>query len=242
MSDDRPDDTFAALFEQSDTKKSRAPRVGERVSGKVLLIGRDAVFVEVEGKREAFLDLVEMRNPDGTLPVKVGDVVTAQVVSTNDGIRLRRLFAPPPPAEPRTSGPRAPASRAEGNASAAPATGAPAPAPEPTFVVGSVVRGKVERIETYGVFVQIDGTRGRGGRGLVPNVELGVPRGTDLHKTFPVGTPMVAVVLETGDRKLRLSVKAAKDAEERADFEESKSKAAVPKTLGTFGDLLKNRR
>jgi small subunit ribosomal protein S1 len=242
MSDDRPDDTFAALFEQSDTKKARAPRVGERVSGKVLLIGRDAVFVEVEGKREAFLDLVEMRNPDGTLPVKVGDVVTAQVVSTSDGqIRLRRLFAPPPPAaEPRAA--RATSSGTEGKGSAASATGAPAPAPEPTFVVGSVVRGKVERIETYGVFVQIDGTRGRGGRGLVPNVELGVPRGTDLHKTFPVGTPMVAVVLETGDRKLRLSVKAAKDAEERADFEESKSKAAVPKTLGTLGDLLKNRR
>jgi small subunit ribosomal protein S1 len=44
--------------------------------------------------------------------------------------------------------------------------------------VGSVVNGTVERIETYGIFVQIDGTTGKGGRGLVPQSELGVPRGT----------------------------------------------------------------
>jgi hypothetical protein len=51
----------------------------------------------------------------------------------------------------------------------------------------------------------------------------------------------VCTVLETGDRKLRLSIKAAKDAEERAQFEESRSKASAPKTLGTFGELLKKR-
>jgi small subunit ribosomal protein S1 len=108
--------------------------------------------------------------------------------------------------------------------------------------VNAVVQGTVERIETYGIFVQVDGTKGRAGRGLVPNVELGVPRGTDLRKAFPEGTKVTAKVLETGDGRLRLSIKGAKDAEERADFEAAKGKQVVPKSLGTFADLLKGRK
>lgn len=112
----------------------------------------------------------------------------------------------------------------------------------PSVKVGSVVTGVVERIETYGIFVQIDGTKGRAGRGLVPQVELGVPRGTDLRKSFPEGTKVTAKVLETGEGRLRLSIKGAKDAEERADFEAARGKAAAPASLGTFADLLKGRK
>jgi small subunit ribosomal protein S1 len=108
--------------------------------------------------------------------------------------------------------------------------------------VGAVVTGVVERIETYGIFVQLDGTKGRAGRGLVPNAELGVPRGTDLRKTFPEGTKVTAKVLETGEGRLRLSIKGAKEAEERADFEAARGKGGAPRSLGTFADLLKNRK
>ncbi|HSO39957.1 MAG TPA: S1 RNA-binding domain-containing protein [Labilithrix sp.] len=108
--------------------------------------------------------------------------------------------------------------------------------------VNSVVTGVVERIETYGIFVQIDGTKGRAGRGLVPQAELGVPRGTDLRKSFPEGTKVTAKVLETGEGRLRLSIKGAKDAEERADYEAARGKANVPASLGTFADLLKGRK
>ena len=59
------------------------------------------------------------------------------------------------------------------------------------------------------------------------------------EKHFPEGTVIVAKVLETGDGRLRLSIKGAKDAEERAQFEEAKSKSAAPASLGTFADLLK---
>ena len=108
--------------------------------------------------------------------------------------------------------------------------------------VNAVLQGTVERIETYGIFVQVDGTKGRAGRGLVPNAELGVPRGTDLRKTFPEGTRVTAKVLETGEGRLRLSIKGAKDAEERADFEAAKGRQIVPKSLGTFADLLKGMK
>ena len=77
----------------------------------------------------------------------------------------------------------------------------------PSFVVGAIVQGIVDRIETYGLFLQIDGTRGRVGRGLIPNAELGTPRGSDMRKLFPPGTKLTAKVLETGEGKLRLSIK-----------------------------------
>lgn len=108
--------------------------------------------------------------------------------------------------------------------------------------VNAVVHGTVERIETYGVFVQVDGTKGRAGRGLIPNAELGVPRGTDSRRTFPEGTRVTAKVLETGEGRLRLSIKGAKEAEERADFQAAKGRQTVPRSLGTFADLLKGRK
>ncbi len=111
-----------------------------------------------------------------------------------------------------------------------------------SLAIGAVVNATVEKIETYGLFVQVEGTKGRAGRGLVPNVELGVPRGTDLRKSFPEGTKLVAKVLEIGDGRLRLSVKAAKDAEERSQYEGfSTTGGKGPGGMGTFGDLLSKK-
>jgi small subunit ribosomal protein S1 len=108
----------------------------------------------------------------------------------------------------------------------------------PSLVVGSVVQGNVDRVEPYGVFLQISGTRGRVGRGLIPNAELGTARGADHRKLFPPGTPLTAKVLETGENKLRLSLKAVKEDEERADFDGYRATASQNK-LGTLGDLLR---
>jgi small subunit ribosomal protein S1 len=125
-----------------------------------------------------------------------------------------------------------------------------APAPEglavgaqanaPSIVVGALVTGVVDHVEPYGVFLQVDGTRGRVGRGLIPNAELGVARGADTRKLFPAGAKLTAKVLETGDGKLRLSLKAVKDDEERADFDGYREKAGGER-LGTFADLLKKK-
>jgi small subunit ribosomal protein S1 len=123
-----------------------------------------------------------------------------------------------------------------------------APAPEglalgadasgPQLYVGAVVSGKVERVESYGVFVQLDGTSGRAGRGLIPNAELGTQRGADTRKLFPAGTKLSAKVLETGEGKLRLSIRALREDEERAEFDGYRASAGEAK-LGTLADLLK---
>ena len=117
------------------------------------------------------------------------------------------------------------------------------------FAVGQVVSGAVERVESYGVFVQIDGTKGRAGRGLLPTSEMGTPRGADLRKTFPLGTKLKVKVIGIDEGKMRLSVTALKDDEERKEFEGFKGKAtkggasepAAGSGFGTLGDLLKKR-
>ena len=105
---------------------------------------------------------------------------------------------------------------------------------------GALVEGSVVRIETYGIFLQIEGDASRAGRGLVPVSELGVPRGTDLKKAFPEGTKLKAKVLENAEGRLKLSVRGAQDAAERAEYESVKERGRAPRSLGTFADLLKN--
>ncbi|HET9481505.1 MAG TPA: S1 RNA-binding domain-containing protein, partial [Candidatus Polarisedimenticolia bacterium] len=78
---------------------------------------------------------------------------------------------------------------------------------------GDVVTGKVEKVEKFGVFLKI----GPGRTGLVPNNELGTPRGADHRRMFPAGTELRAEVIEAdpSGRKIRLSVTKAAGREER---------------------------
>src|SRR6266436_9260699 len=81
--------------------------------------------------------------------------------------------------------------------------------------VGAVLTGTVERLESFGVFVRL----GPGQTGLIPIAELGLARGTDLRKAFPVGTEIKVLVLaiEEGGRRIRLSHAQALGREERAE-------------------------
>jgi small subunit ribosomal protein S1 len=106
-------------------------------------------------------------------------------------------------------------------------------------VVGQVVDGKVDKAAPFGVFVTI----GRGRKGLVPNGELGTPKGSDTNKLFPPGAPVKALVQEVTEngKKIRLSIKAALAAEERADFEGFIEKEESAQGFGTLGDLLRKK-
>lgn len=106
--------------------------------------------------------------------------------------------------------------------------------------VGGIVKAKVEKVETFGVFVQVEGIKGRAGRGLIPNSELGVAQGVDIRKTFPEGREVTAKVLE-GGAKIRLSIRAALADDERADFDAFKAKESAGTKMGSFGDLLSKK-
>jgi small subunit ribosomal protein S1 len=231
MSSNRPDESFAALFEQAGQAppRKRNPRIGETLDVIVVQVGRDAVFVELDGRRQGFIESIDIKGPDGTTRAAVGDRLRARVVQVDaeNGIRLT---------------PTVEAAAAAGASIALAAAGEPAAV---SVAIGQVISGVVERVEVYGLFVQIDGTKGRVGRGLLPVVELGVPRGTDLRKAFPLGTKLKAKVLEIGEGKMRLSVRALKDDEERAQFEgfrDQEKKAPATHSFGTLGDKMRKAK
>lgn len=237
MPDDRKDESFAALFEQSGKAgpRARRPRPGDVVQATIVQVGKEAVFVEIEGRQQAFIEAGELQDAEGKTTVAVGNTLEARVVRVDDeGVRLTPTLR------------AAVAAGATVELRAGPGAGAGASVePETVRVaVGQVVHGVVDRVESYGVFVQLDGTKGRAGRGLVPTGELGVPRGADLKKHFPIGTKLKTKIVALDEGKMRLSVTALKDDEERAELEafRGKEQQEASRGFGTLGDLLKRGR
>ncbi len=105
---------------------------------------------------------------------------------------------------------------------------------------GEVLEGKVDRIEDFGIFVKLDS----GARGLVPARETGTGQGTDLKKAFNVGD-VARVMVQDVDKKtgrIRMSIRAAREADERAEFAGFINKDPTEgKGLGTLGDLLQGK-
>jgi len=95
MAEAPPEDsgpTFAELFAQQGTP--RAFEVGQVVSGRVIQIGADDVFVDVNGKGEGQIARNELVDDTGALTVAIGDTVEATVVESQRELRLsRKLLA-----------------------------------------------------------------------------------------------------------------------------------------------------
>ncbi|MCC6558539.1 MAG: S1 RNA-binding domain-containing protein [Polyangiaceae bacterium] len=234
-------ESFASLFEQTEGagKRRRRWQTGESVEVTIVAVGREAVFADLGGKQEGVFERIDLAGEDGTLRVEVGSRVSAVVASIDPETgqaRLKPVVVRAPTDDAAASPPPTPG--------AGPAVATPAGAAGPLLVEGAHIKGKVTGIERYGVFVQIAGTHGRSGRGLVPTAETATPRGADLKKHFAVGQDVEAKILsvdETG--KIRLSISALKSDAERGEFEayakggEKKGKPEV-RSFGTLGDLL----
>ncbi|HET9625544.1 MAG TPA: 30S ribosomal protein S1 [Kofleriaceae bacterium] len=88
------DEDFAALFAESERGAPRAkkrPRVGDQVTGKVISISKDTVFVDVGGKAEGSLERSQVSDGDANLLVKVGDSIDARVVGDAGGVLTLRV-------------------------------------------------------------------------------------------------------------------------------------------------------
>ncbi len=112
---------------------------------------------------------------------------------------------------------------------------------EAVIEVGSVLTGQVERVESFGVFVRL----GPGQTGLIPNAEMGTPRGTDHNKNFGPETEVKVAVLaiEENGRRIRLSRSKAQQQEERAETQAYMQDAGqTGRGFGmTLGDLLQKK-
>jgi small subunit ribosomal protein S1 len=120
---------------KSKAKKVRGPQIGAEIKGRVLSIGRDAVFIDLGGKDDGILAIDEVRGPDGQLTVAVGDEVSARVVELDGrsgGVVLRRVLG------------RGADSRAE---------------LQQAFELGIPVEGQVTGVVKGGVEVQVAGVR-----------------------------------------------------------------------------------
>jgi small subunit ribosomal protein S1 len=240
-----PSESFASLFEQSAGAlgKTKRYQIGETVDVTIVAVTREAVFADLGRKQEGLFERTELSDADGNLLVNVGSRVAAVVAAINGAtgqVRLSPVHV------------RAPAGADSDDASPPPnaafATAAPGKT-APMLVEGTRVKGTVTGIERYGVFVQIAGTSGRSGRGLVPASETGTPRGADLKKHFTAGQEVEAKILAIDESgKIRLSFSALRADEERGEFEAyaqaertrpDKPEKPAPRGFGTLGDILK---
>jgi len=84
--------SFADLFESSTQTLSQRFAPGDTVSGIVVKMGKETVFVDLGGKSEGIADVEEFRDKDGNLSVKEGDRVELRVTSFRGGIHLSKAM------------------------------------------------------------------------------------------------------------------------------------------------------
>ncbi len=81
-------ESFESLLNES-LMRQDSFSVGDEVSGKVVQLAGDSVFVDISGKSEAIMERGELADKNGNLTVKVGDTIKAYVVAMRGGeIRL----------------------------------------------------------------------------------------------------------------------------------------------------------
>ena len=100
--------------------------------------------------------------------------------------------------------------------------------------VGSVVKGKVESLQTYGAFVRLED----GLSGLVHVTQISRKRVKSPKDVLSVGDEVTVKIIGLKDGKISLSMKALEERDEEEDI-----KVEIPKSenIGTsLGDLFKN--
>ena len=83
--------SFAEIFEAIPKfKKERKFAAGESVSGRVVKITKDTIFIDLGRKSEGIAEVKELQDEEGNLTVKEGDRVEMRVSSTREGIHLTK--------------------------------------------------------------------------------------------------------------------------------------------------------
>jgi len=84
-----PQETFAALFEESLTRKEM--RTGEVITAEVVRVDVNYVVVNAGLKSESFIPLEEFKNERGEVEVKPGDFTSVAIEALEDGYGETRL-------------------------------------------------------------------------------------------------------------------------------------------------------
>ncbi|HMG58306.1 MAG TPA: 30S ribosomal protein S1 [Burkholderiales bacterium] len=84
-----PEESFAALFEESLTRKEM--RTGEVITAEVVRVDMNYVVVNAGLKSESFIALEEFKNDKGEVEVKPGDFTSVAIEALEDGYGETRL-------------------------------------------------------------------------------------------------------------------------------------------------------
>ena len=232
---------------EQDPWDAARPRLaeGKKLQGKVARLQPFGAFVELFPGVDGLVHVSALADRHIQHPrevVKEGEIIWVQVESVDDSskrVALRKITeeeaqSPDPVARPERHERGVRAERGDRVEKGAPA----AAAGSKRLKVGDMVEATVDKCEAFGVFIQWEG-----GKGLIPNAELGTERGSDNKRTTPVGTRFKAQIIEIDERgRYRLSRTSADRAADRADYQDyqkKQSKMAPGKGFGTLGDLLR---
>jgi small subunit ribosomal protein S1 len=83
-------ESFEELLKASSETPGRKLFPGDTVSGKVLKVSKDTIFVDLGGKSEGIAEIQEFLDKGGNLTIKEGDWVEMRVASIRDGIHLTK--------------------------------------------------------------------------------------------------------------------------------------------------------
>ena len=78
-------ESFAELFEKSGGQKSRWMEPGQKISGRVLKVSSEWVFMDTGQKGEGVIDRKEFLDLDGNVTITEGDTVAAYFLSSSHG-------------------------------------------------------------------------------------------------------------------------------------------------------------
>jgi small subunit ribosomal protein S1 len=85
---------FAKLFESFTPAIGERLRVGDRIKGPIISIGKDNVFVDTGTKIDGVVDSSELLDENGNFPYQVGDALELYVVSLRgDEVRLSKAVS-----------------------------------------------------------------------------------------------------------------------------------------------------
>jgi small subunit ribosomal protein S1 len=197
-------------------------QVGQVRTGRVTRVAEFGAFVELEPGIEALAHASTFppsgRRGDWIQSVPVGKTAAFEILSVD--LAQKRIGV---------------ALVEEGSSRAASATTS-----RDALAPGTIVTGKVERHERFGVFVFLSPGR----TGLMPFSETGLDRDADLAKAFPMGSEVEVAVLEAdaSGRRIRLSRKAVAQQREQAELREyeARTDAASETPLGSMADKLRD--
>ena len=88
------EESFAELFESYSEGMNEDVRVGDKVRGAIISIGRDSVFVDTGTRTDGFVDKTELLDEEGQFTFEEGDILELYAVAvTGTEIRLSKAIS-----------------------------------------------------------------------------------------------------------------------------------------------------